>query len=60
MPDSKWRNRDRFIAGKYQITAFLTEKWATDLEYRLIEELWACTDNRIAVRFAYEWRSGVR
>ncbi|MCL1513318.1 nuclear transport factor 2 family protein [Parasaccharibacter sp. TMW 2.1891] len=56
--DSKWRNRDRFITGRDQITAFLTEKWATELEYRLIKELWACTDDRIAVRFAYEWRSG--
>lgn len=57
-PGSKWRNRDRFITGRDQITAFLTEKWATELEYRLIKELWACTDDRIAVRFAYEWRSG--
>ncbi|MBS1954530.1 MAG: nuclear transport factor 2 family protein [Cyanobacteria bacterium SZAS-4] len=54
-PDSKWRNRSEFISGREAIIAFLTRKWAKELEYRLIKELWAFTDNRIAVRFAYEW-----
>lgn len=54
-PDSRWRNRDSFISGRDQIVAFLTEKWATEYEYRLIKELWACSGDRIAVRFAYEW-----
>ncbi len=53
--DSTWRNRAEFIVGRGAITAFLERKWATELEYRLIKELWAFTDNRIAVRFAYEW-----
>ncbi|KRA84332.1 DUF1348 family protein [Altererythrobacter sp. Root672] len=55
-PDSKWRNRAEFVEGRAQIVAFLQRKWARELEYRLIKELWAFTDNRIAVRFAYEWR----
>lgn len=55
-PDSRWRNRSEFSAGRAEIEAFLTRKWAKELEYRLIKELWAFTDNRIAVRFAYEWR----
>jgi uncharacterized protein len=54
--DSVWRNRAEFITGREAIVAFLTRKWAKELEYRLIKELWAFTDNRIAVRFAYEWR----
>jgi uncharacterized protein len=54
-PDSIWRNRSTFLSGRAEIEAFLTEKWATELQYRLIKELWAFTDNRIAVRFAYEW-----
>lgn len=54
--DSKWRNRDKFINGHTEIHAFLTLKWARELNYRLIKELWAVTDNRIAVRFAYEWQ----
>ena len=54
-PDSLWRNRAEFIAGRPAIEAFLTRKWARELDYRLIKELWAFTDNRIAVRFAYEW-----
>jgi uncharacterized protein len=54
-PDSRWRNRHEFPIGRQQITEFLTRKWALELEYRLIKELWAFTDNRIAVRFAYEW-----
>ncbi len=55
-PDSQWRNRSEFIDGREQIVAFLQRKWAAELEYRLIKELWAFSDNRIAVRFAYEWR----
>lgn len=55
-PDSVWRNRAEFIQGRAEIEAFLTRKWARELDYRLIKELWAFTDNRIAVRFAYEWR----
>jgi nuclear transport factor 2 (NTF2) superfamily protein len=53
--DSVWRNRAEFLAGRDAIEAFLTRKWARELEYRLIKELWACSGNRIAVRFAYEW-----
>ena len=54
-PDSRWRNRSEFIAGRTAIEAFLARKWHRELDYRLIKELWAFTDNRIAVRFAYEW-----
>ena len=54
-PDSRWRNRDEFIAGRDEIVAFLQRKWAKELEYRLIKEMWAFGGNRIAVRFAYEW-----
>jgi nuclear transport factor 2 (NTF2) superfamily protein len=54
-PGSKWRNRSEFLTGREAIVAFLTRKWAKELDYRLIKELWAFTDNRIAVRFAYEW-----
>jgi len=54
-PDSQWRNRAEFLTGREQIVAFLTRKWARELEYRLIKELWAHDHNRIAVRFAYEW-----
>lgn len=54
-PDSRWRNRHEFPVGREQIRAFLTSKWQREHEYRLIKELWAFTDNRIAVRFAYEW-----
>ena len=54
-PDSQWRNRAEFPKGRAQIVEFLTRKWAKELDYRLIKELWAFTDNRIAVRFAYEW-----
>jgi len=53
--DSQWRNRAEFPAGRSQIHAFLQAKWAKELDYRLIKELWAYHDNRIAVRFAYEW-----
>ena len=55
-PDSEWRNRVEFFRGRAEIVAFLTRKWAKELDYRLIKELWAFADNRIAVRFAYEWR----
>jgi uncharacterized protein len=55
-PDSKWRNRAEFINGREQIIQFLTRKWQKELEYRLIKELWAFDGDRIAVRFAYEWR----
>jgi nuclear transport factor 2 (NTF2) superfamily protein len=54
-PDSRWRNRSEFINGRQEIVAFLKRKWVKELDYRLIKELWACGDNRIAVRFAYEW-----
>jgi nuclear transport factor 2 (NTF2) superfamily protein len=54
-PDSWWRNRSEFFQGREAIAAFLTRKWAKELEYRLIKEVWAFTGNRIAVRFAYEW-----
>ena len=54
-PDSTWRNRAEFFAGRDAIVAFLARKWARELDYRLIKEVWACTQNRIAVRFAYEW-----
>ncbi len=52
-PDSRWRNRAEFLTGREEIVGFLRRKWARELDYRLIKELWA--DNRIAVRFAYEW-----
>ncbi|RKQ85989.1 hypothetical protein C8N24_3997 [Solirubrobacter pauli] len=55
--DSRWRNRSTFITGTEEIVAFLTAKWEREHEYRLIKELWAFTDDRIAVRFAYEWHS---
>jgi nuclear transport factor 2 (NTF2) superfamily protein len=54
--DSAWRNRAEFLSGRDEIVAFLRRKWARELDYRLIKELWACDGNRIAVRFAYEWR----
>src|ERR1700675_2650611 len=53
--DSRWRNRSEFVKGKQEIVAFLRRKWTKELDYRLIKELWAFRDNRIAVRFAYEW-----
>jgi len=53
--DSVWRNRSEFLSGRDAITRFLTRKWNKELDYRLIKELWAFHDNRIAVRFAYEW-----
>lgn len=54
--DTVWRNRNEFPKGREQVHGFLTRKWQRELDYRLIKELWAFTDNRIAVRFAYEWR----
>ncbi|WP_217571675.1 nuclear transport factor 2 family protein [Mesorhizobium sp. GbtcB19] len=54
--DSVWRNRAEFVSGRGEIVGFLTRKWARELEYRLIKEVWTWNDNRIAVRFAYEWR----
>jgi len=54
-PDSVWRNRAEIFAGREAIQQFLVRKWAKELDYRLIKELWACQGNRIAVRFAYEW-----
>jgi uncharacterized protein len=54
--DSRWRNRAEFFQGRAEIVAFLRRKWARELEYRLIKELWAFHGNRIAVRFQYEWR----
>ncbi|PPD30672.1 MAG: hypothetical protein CTY20_02385 [Hyphomicrobium sp.] len=54
--DSQWRNRAEFPIGREAIQDFLTRKWARELDYRLIKELWAFAENRIAVRFAYEWR----
>ena len=53
--DSEWRNRSEFLYGRRQIIEFLQRKWATELDYRLIKEIWAHGDDRIAVRFAYEW-----
>jgi nuclear transport factor 2 (NTF2) superfamily protein len=55
-PDSQWRNRAEIFAGRDRIVAFLTRKWAREHDYRLIKELWAHHGNRIAVRFAYEYR----
>jgi len=54
-PDSKWRNRAEFVTGRAEIVRLLQRKWAREMDYRLIKELWAFTENRIAVRFAYEW-----
>lgn len=55
--DSVWRNREEFVQGREQIKEFLHRKWAREQDYRLIKELWAFADNRIAVRFQYEWRN---
>jgi nuclear transport factor 2 (NTF2) superfamily protein len=56
--DSRWRNRSEFFQGRREIVAFLQRKWARELDYRLIKELWAFHENRIAVRFQYEWHDG--
>jgi uncharacterized protein len=53
--DSQWRNRSQFVSGRAAIEAFLADKWVREQEYRLIKEVWAFTEARIAVRFAYEW-----
>ena len=55
-PDTQWRNRAEFPQGRDEVVQFLRRKWARELDYRLIKELWAFTEDRIAVRFAYEWR----
>ncbi|MET9515576.1 nuclear transport factor 2 family protein [Streptomyces sp. NPDC002994] len=55
--DSEWRNRDTFLRGRAEIVEFLRDKWQRELDYRLRKELWAFTDNRIAVRFEYEWHN---
>jgi nuclear transport factor 2 (NTF2) superfamily protein len=55
-PDSRWRNRDTFISGREEIVAFLTQKWERELDYALRKSLWGFHENRIAVRFQYEWR----
>ena len=54
--DTQWRNRTSFVDGRQEAESFLKAKWEKELEYRLIKELWAFTDNRIAVRYAYEWQ----
>ena len=54
-PDSRWRNRSTFLQGRVEIEAFLAQKWQRELDYRLVKELWAFREDRIAVRFAYEW-----
>ena len=54
--DSTWRNRNEFLTGRQAIEEFLTRKWTVELHYRLIKELWAYTNNRISVRFEYEWQ----
>jgi uncharacterized protein len=54
-PDTRWRNRAEFPVGRDEVRQLLIRKWAKELDYRLIKELWACAGNRIAVRFAYEW-----
>jgi nuclear transport factor 2 (NTF2) superfamily protein len=53
--DTRWRNRAEFPVGREQVRQFLQRKWARELDYRLIKQLWTCEGNRIAVRFAYEW-----
>ena len=54
--DSRWRNRAEFVTGRAEIVGFLRRKWARELDYRLVKEVWTQSGNRIAVRFAYEWR----
>jgi len=53
--DTEWRNRGQFVNGRQEVIAFLTKKWEKELDYKLKKELWAYTDNRISVRFEYEW-----
>jgi nuclear transport factor 2 (NTF2) superfamily protein len=57
-PDSRWRNRSAFLRGRAEIEAFLAQKWQRAIDYRLIKELWALREDRIAVRFACEWHDG--
>ena len=57
--DTEWRNRSRFVHGREEVVAFLVEKWAKELDYKLKKELWAFTENRIAVRFEYEYHDEV-
>lgn len=56
-PDTEWRNRDQFISGREEVVSFLTDKWKKELDYKLKKELWAFTDNKIAVRFEYEYHN---
>ncbi|QQK64525.1 nuclear transport factor 2 family protein [Cobetia sp. cqz5-12] len=56
-PDTRWRNRAEFVTDRDEVVAFLNRKWASELDYRLIKELWASAGNRIAVRYAYEYRN---
>ncbi len=58
--DSQWRNRSEFINGREEIVTFLTKKWLKEQNYRLIKEIWTYENNRIAVRFAYEWRDSLQ
>jgi uncharacterized protein len=53
--DTRWRNRDEFLSGREQVVAFLRRKWQRELDYRLVKQVWAFREDRIAVRFAYEW-----
>lgn len=53
--DTEWRNRDQFVNGRNEVVQFLTKKWQKELEYKLKKELWSYTENRISVRFEYEW-----
>lgn len=55
--DSKWRNRDQIFVGRDAIEQFLSDKWSKEIDYRLMKELWSFTNNRISVRFEYEWRN---
>ena len=57
-PDTEWRNRNEFLNGRDAVREFLSRKWHKELDYRLKKELWCCADNRIAVRFEYEWHDG--
>ena len=56
-PDTEWRNRDVFLNGRAEVQSFLTDKWKKELSYKLRKELWSYTDNRIAVRFEYEYHN---
>ena len=58
-PDSQWRNRDLFLTGREEIVTFLRGKWAMELDYRLAKQLWCFAENRIAVRFQYEWHDAI-